>query len=234
MPLHLPKSRDEIDELQRVRKRHAVEQARRARFYAGRLDHIDLRKLDDPSEWRKIPILDKDMLRSLSDRDFYDNFCLQPRRRHCRILALGRFYRHAALLPAQFQRHRMCSRVSPAPSRVRLQTGRRGAFRFPSGSIRSANDGALGKPRRDRRKLGRLRNDHAFTNATRTDSAVEAQHLDGHEQLRFAFANLAEANGIDLAAGSVATILCSAEPLSDSNAKNYRANGARKCATLSG
>ncbi len=33
-------------------------------FYKKKLDHIDLDKLDDPSEWRKIPILDKDMLRS--------------------------------------------------------------------------------------------------------------------------------------------------------------------------
>ena len=69
--LPLPKSRQEIEDIQRTRKRRALEQARRAPFYAGKLDHIDLHKLDEPEEWRKIPILTKDMLRGLSDRDFY-------------------------------------------------------------------------------------------------------------------------------------------------------------------
>ncbi len=70
----LPKSRAEIAAIQKSRKRHAVEQATRAPFYAGKLDHIDLDRLDDADEWRKIPILDKDMLRELSDDHFYDEF----------------------------------------------------------------------------------------------------------------------------------------------------------------
>src|SRR5690242_15577651 len=76
--LALPKSRAEITAIQNSRKRHAVEQAKRAPFYAGKLDHIDLDRLDDPDEWRRIPILDKDMLRALPDRDFYDRFCIEP------------------------------------------------------------------------------------------------------------------------------------------------------------
>ena len=64
--------------IQSKRKRHAVEQAKRAPFYAGKLDHIDSDRLDDADEWRKIPILTKDMLRSLSDGDFYDKFCVKP------------------------------------------------------------------------------------------------------------------------------------------------------------
>src|SRR6266498_1881254 len=55
--LALPKSRAEIESIQSRRKRRAVEQARRAPFYAGKLDAIDLHRLDDPDEWRKIPIL---------------------------------------------------------------------------------------------------------------------------------------------------------------------------------
>src|ERR1043165_1358639 len=56
--LALPTSRAEIAAIQAKRKRRAVAQARRAPFYAGKLDHIDLDRLDDDA-WRKIPILDK-------------------------------------------------------------------------------------------------------------------------------------------------------------------------------
>jgi phenylacetate-CoA ligase len=76
--LHLPRSRAEIAKIQSERKRHAVSQAKRSRFFAGKLDHIDLGRLDDPEEWQKIPILDKDMLRALSDREFYEGFCIAP------------------------------------------------------------------------------------------------------------------------------------------------------------
>jgi phenylacetate-CoA ligase len=46
-------------------------------------------------------------------------------------------------------------------------------------------------------------------------------------------ANLAEARGLDLAARSVETLLCSAEPLSDASAGSLRANGARRSAIRS-
>src|ERR1700730_4039144 len=76
MLLGLPRSSGEIEAIQSRRRRRAVEQARRAPFYAGKLDHVNLAKLDDPAEWRKIPILEKDMLRALSDQEFYGAFCL--------------------------------------------------------------------------------------------------------------------------------------------------------------
>jgi phenylacetate-CoA ligase len=78
MPLKLPKSRLEIGRIQTERKRFAVEQARRAPFWRSKLEHIDLERLDDPEEWRRIPILDKDTLRSLSDQQFYKEFCVRP------------------------------------------------------------------------------------------------------------------------------------------------------------
>ncbi|HYL87984.1 MAG TPA: AMP-binding protein [Burkholderiales bacterium] len=74
--MKLPKSRAEIRRIQAERKRFAVEQARRAPFWRPKLEHIDLERLEDPGEWRKIPILDKDMLRSLSDQQFYSEFCV--------------------------------------------------------------------------------------------------------------------------------------------------------------
>ena len=76
MPLKLPKSRAEIRRIQAERKRFAVEQARRAPFWRAKLEPVNAERLEDPEEWRKIPILDKDMLRSLSDPQFYNEFCV--------------------------------------------------------------------------------------------------------------------------------------------------------------
>ena len=63
--LHLPASRDEIAAIQNRRKRVAFERAMRAPFYAGKLDRIDPDRLDDPDEWARIPIIDKEMLRGI-------------------------------------------------------------------------------------------------------------------------------------------------------------------------
>ena len=74
--LDLPKSRAAIERIQSERKKRALSQARRAAFYRGRLDHVNAERLDDPDEWRKIPLLDKDTLRKLDDQKFYQDFCL--------------------------------------------------------------------------------------------------------------------------------------------------------------
>jgi len=77
MPLELPKTRKDIAKIQSVRKRVAVEQALRSPFWQKRIPKdISLEKLDDPGTWRRIPILDKDTLRALSDAQFYGEFCI--------------------------------------------------------------------------------------------------------------------------------------------------------------
>src|SRR2546421_12996642 len=78
MPLKLPTSRAEIQRIQKERKRAAVEQAMRSAFWKPRLKNINLERIDDPDEWRKIPVLDKDTLRALSDQQFYSEFCVAP------------------------------------------------------------------------------------------------------------------------------------------------------------
>ena len=78
MALKLPKSRTEVRRIQAERKRVAVEQAKRSSFWRSKLERINLERLEDPDEWRKIPILDKDMLRALSDQQFYNEFCVPP------------------------------------------------------------------------------------------------------------------------------------------------------------
>jgi phenylacetate-CoA ligase len=57
-------------------KRTAVEQAMRSPFWHKRLPKLNLEKLDHAEEWRRIPILDKDTLRSLTDQQFYSEFCV--------------------------------------------------------------------------------------------------------------------------------------------------------------
>jgi len=77
MPLPIPKNRMEIRKIQAERKRVAVEQAMKSPFWRTRLPAgLDLGRLDDPEVWRSIPILDKDMLRALTDQQFYGEFCI--------------------------------------------------------------------------------------------------------------------------------------------------------------
>src|SRR4051812_27080679 len=76
MALSLPRSRAEIRRIQSERKRHAVEQAMRSPFWRPRLEKVRLDRLEDPDEWRRIPILDKDTLRGLTDQQFYSEFCI--------------------------------------------------------------------------------------------------------------------------------------------------------------
>lgn len=76
--LGLPSSEAEIERIQREKKRLAVERARRSALLGPRLSGIRLDKLDDPEEWRKIPILTKDELRKLPTEKFYSDFCIAP------------------------------------------------------------------------------------------------------------------------------------------------------------
>src|SRR5687767_1760344 len=71
--MKLPGSRTEIKRIQTERKRAAVERAMASSFWKKRLPSLDLNKLDDV--WRRIPILDKDTLRAMSDAQFYGEFC---------------------------------------------------------------------------------------------------------------------------------------------------------------
>ncbi|MSQ21218.1 MAG: hypothetical protein EXR39_17155 [Betaproteobacteria bacterium] len=76
MPLVLPASRKDIERIQSGRKRAAVEQARRSAFWQPQLAAIRTDRLDDPNEWRRIPILDKATLRGMTDQQFYQEFCV--------------------------------------------------------------------------------------------------------------------------------------------------------------
>jgi phenylacetate-CoA ligase len=228
--LALPQSRAEIDAIQRRRKRHAVAQARRAPFYAGKLDHVDPDRLDEPDAWRKIPILTKDTLRGLSDQDFYDRFCVTPDD------GIAEFWRSGGATGAPLFYPRSFTDIRYAMvgfSRIYQCTGcpqgGRAHVSFPLGIH------PVGQ------MLARCATDVGIAvnwagSGTTTPSAMQIELIDrlkptiwmGMSSYGLHLANLAEARGLDLAASSVETILCSAEPLSDAKrAKLARQWGAR-------
>jgi phenylacetate-CoA ligase len=228
--LALPKSRAEIGAIQSKRKRHAVAQAKRAPFYNGKLDHIDVNRLDDADEWRKIPILTKDMLRSLSDGDFYDTFCVEPDDGIAEFWRSGgatgtplfypRSFTDIRYAMTGFSRIYQCAGCAP---------GARAHVSFPLGIH------PVGQ------MLARCATDVGIAvnwagSGTTTPSVMQIELIDrlkptiwmGMSSYGLHLANLAEARGVDLSASSVKTILCSAEPLSEAKrAKLSRQWGAQ-------
>lgn len=79
MDFRWPKSGAEIEGIHRERKRLAVERALQSQFWRKRMPALKLDRLDDPEEWRKIPLLTKEDLRQIAPQRFHDEFCIQPR-----------------------------------------------------------------------------------------------------------------------------------------------------------
>ena len=77
MHFNWPASPGAILQIQKQRKRIAVERALQAPFFRKRLANINLDRLDE--DWLKIPILTKEELRSVPPERFHDEFCIQPR-----------------------------------------------------------------------------------------------------------------------------------------------------------
>ena len=76
-PLAVPQSQAEIESIHKARKRLAVERARQSKFLAPRVSSIDADRLDDPEEWRKIPVLTRDELRKLPAESFQRDFAVR-------------------------------------------------------------------------------------------------------------------------------------------------------------
>jgi phenylacetate-CoA ligase len=230
MLLGLPRSSAEIEAIQSRCKRRAVEQARRAPFYAGKLDHIDLDRLDDPDEWRRIPILDKDMLRVLPDQAFYGAFCLTPED------GIAEYWRSGGSTGAPLFYPRSFADIDAAMvgfARIfdcaGCARGARAHVSFPLGIHPVGHMVA-------RSAIGAGIAVNWAGSGTTTPSLMQLDLIarlkpsiwTGMSSYGLHLANLAEARGIDLAAGSVDTILCSAEALSDAKrAKLARHWGAR-------
>ena len=209
----LPRSRAEIRRIQSERKRLAVEQARRAPFWRSKLEKINVERLDDPDEWRKIPILDKDMLRALSDQQFYNEFCVPAADGICEYWRSGgvtgqplfypRSYRDMEYGLEAFARTYDCAGAEP---------GDRAHISFPLGIhpvgqvfARCAASRGIGV--------------NWAGSGTSTPSAIQIELIQrlkptiwlGMSSYALHLANLAEAKGIKL---NVRRLMTSAEPVS--------------------
>jgi phenylacetate-CoA ligase len=226
----LPKTRAAIERIQSEGKKRAVAQARRAPFYRGKLEHVNLDRLDDLDEWRKVLILDKEMLRKLVDREFYENFCITPDDGIAEYWRSGgstgtplfypRSYRDIEAAMVGFARGYDCTHC---------RRGGRLHVSFPLGIhpvgqmfARAASSRGIAV--------------NWAGSGTTTPSAMQIELIDrlrptiwmGMSSYGLHLANLAETRGLDLAACSVETVLCSAEPLSDAKrAKLSRQWGAQ-------
>lgn len=230
MPLALPKSRGEIAATQRVRKRAAIERARRVPFWRERLAHIDVDRLEDPAEWRKIPLLDKDQLRALPTAAFYNEFCHQTHDGLAEYWRSGGSTGRPLFYPRSFTDIQF-GLLSFRRTFECAGIGRGGVAHnsfpmgiHPAGQIfaRCATEAGIGM--------------NWAGSGSSTPSALQLELIRelaptlwvGMSSYGLHLANLADSLGIDLAAGSVQTILCTAEPLSMAKREKLeRAWGAR-------
>jgi phenylacetate-CoA ligase len=214
----LPRDEREIAAIHAVRKPHAVRQAIRAPFFRGKLDHVDLDRLADPAEWQKIPLLDKDMLRGISDAEFYREFCLAASAGD----HIAQYWRSGGATgrPLFYPR-----------SRADIEVAMRGFARVyacaggaPSQKVHCAFPlgihpvGQMMARAAEESGLGAL----MAGAGTTTPSALQIELIDklepdifiGMSSYALHLANMADQKGIDLARGSVQLVICSAEPLS--------------------
>ena len=228
--MKLPASRAEIRRLQTEGKRRAVEQALRSPFWKKRISRIDVEKLEDPDVWRKIPILDKDTLRALSDEQFYKEFC------HTAHDGVAEYWRSGGVTGAPlFYPRSFCDMEFGLESFARTfdcagaGRGERAHISFPLGIH------PVGQV------YSRCAASRGITvnwagSGTSTPSALQLELIQrlrptiwlGMSSYALHLANLAEAKGVDLSKLGIKHVMCSAEPVSQAKRdKIERTFGAR-------
>lgn len=216
MVLPIPQSREALATLQSARKIRAVEHAKRAPFFEGKLDHVDMTRLDDPDEWCKIPLLEKDELRAIPNDRFFDQFCIAPRSE------VSEFWRSGGSTGKPLFYPRTFEDIAYAMEAFRRSYEMMGAGQddtvhnsFPLG-IHPA--GHMWARTAAQEKISM----NWAGSGTGTPSAIQLQLVGlmkptiwmGMPGYGLHLANLAESQGVDLTASPVRKILTSAEPLS--------------------
>jgi phenylacetate-CoA ligase len=212
----LPGSRAEIRRIQSERKRIAFERAKTAPWYRGKLDDIDADKLDDPEEWQKIPIIGKDVLRAMSHAEFMAAICIAPRERIAEYWRSGGATGTPVFYPRSFEdvtygleswgRAFACTGLGSGDlCHISFPIGI-----HPAGQIwaRSAHLAGVG--------MAWVGAGNAVPSAAQLEliRTLEPTALIAMSSFALHLANLADAEGIDLASGSVRNVTCSAETLS--------------------
>jgi phenylacetate-CoA ligase len=235
--LPLPQNAADIEAIQRDRKRLAVERARRSPLLGPRVSGVRLDRLDDPEEWLKIPVLTKEELRRLPNDVFYRDFCIAPAASSLEFWRSGGatgkplFYPRSDedlryTLGVAFRRIWPC--IGAGPQDVVHVSFPLGIHPVGQLTARSAQMEGLSA---------------IWAGAgTTTPSQVQLELIGSLKPTILAampsyalhLANMAEAQGIDLANGPIRKLLVSAEPLTDAkrqklerswNAKVYNSFG---------
>jgi phenylacetate-CoA ligase len=228
--LGLPKSQRDIDAIHRVRKRLALARAKQSKFLAKRVSGIDQRKLDDPAEWGKIPVLTKEELRKLSTEEFYRDFCIAGFEKAVEFWRSGGatgkplFYPRSAadmryMLGVAFRRIWPCI---GATARDTLHVS------FPLG-IHPV--GQLAPRSAEMEGIATIWAGAGTTTPSEVQLdlilSLKPSIVAAMPSYALHLANVAEARGIDLAVSSVTKLLVSAEPLTEAKrAKLARSWGA--------
>ena len=217
MPLELPKSRDQIRRIQSERKRAAVEHALRSPFWRKRIPQsISLDGLEDPEVWRRIPILDKEILRAMPDEQFYGEFCLSGHDGIAEFWRSGGVTGQPLFYPRSFRDMVYgLEAFARAFDCAGAGRGERAHVSFPMGIH------PVGQA------FSRCAASRGITvnwagSGTSTPSALQLELIQrlkptlwlGMSSYALHLANLAEARGIDLRDSSVKIMLTSAEPVS--------------------
>ncbi len=216
MDFRWPKSRGEIAAIHRERKRLAVERALRSPFWQRRMPPLDLERLDDPDEWRKIPVLTKEDLRQVPPERFHDEFCIQPRTRVVEYWRSGGATGRPLFYPrsAEDMEHNLLL-FERAWALLGASADDCAHVSFPLGVHPVAHLYA--------RAAINLGIGTVWCGAgTNTPSEVQLELIDhlkptiwiGMASYGLHLANLAEARGFDLSNSSVSKIIVAAEPLS--------------------
>ncbi len=214
--LELPESRAAIAEIQRVRKRVAFDRARTLPWYAGKLDHIDADRLDDPEVWSQIPILDKDVLRRFDHEGFMAQFCCAAPDEIAEYWRSGGSTGNPVFYPRTHEdmRHALIAWGRAFPC-MDIGPGDLCHLAFPIGVhpagqllARSATLSGVGMVWVGAGNVCPSETQLALIQSMRPTVFM------GMSSFALNLANLAEARGIDLTASTVRKIVCSAEVLS--------------------
>ena len=216
MDFRWPKSREDIQRIHRERKLLSVQRALQSSFHRKRLPKIDLASLDDPQEWRKIPVLTKEELRQIPPERFHDEFCIQPRSRAVEYWRSGGATGRPLFYPrsAEDMQHNLLL-FERAWALIGAGAEDCAHISFPLGVHPVAHLYA--------RASINLGIGTVWCGAgTNTPSEVQLELIDhlkptawiGMASYGLHLANLAEAKGFDLKGSSVKKIIVAAEPLS--------------------
>ena len=213
----LPKSRQEIRAIQSERKKLAFQRAKQAPWYKGRLTGIDENKLDDPQVWRRIPIIDKEILRRMSHAEFMEKLCIVKPEEIAEYWRSGGATGVPLFYPRTFEdvKYGLLSWGRSFPC-IGIRPGDLCHISFPIGIhpagqiwARSAHEFGVG--------MLWVGAGNAVPSSAQLDLilSLKPSVLIAMSSFALHLANLADTKNIDLANGPVRCVVCSAETLSE-------------------